>query len=110
MKSAIHPTCACGCQRPLPPEAAGRRRYASDACRQRGHRGRTAQRRRAADQSLTAALSGRDLVSLLEAAHQAALQRPGSVLLRVSGRLTTLSAAELGELLGLLRARDDSAA
>lgn len=95
--------CACGCGRPLPPEAGSRRRYArGNACRQRAHRGRAVARRQAAAQHLATALEDRDLRQLLDLAHEAALARPGSVLLRVSGRLTTLSAAELGRLLRLL--------
>ncbi len=98
--------CACGCGRPLPPEADLRRRYArGNACRQRAHRGRTVERQQAAAGSLAAAVARRDLADVLQAAITAANQRPGSVMLRVAGRLYALDAGELGELLAAWRAR-----
>lgn len=97
--------CACGCGRPLPPDADPRRRYArGNACRQRAHRGRAGARRHAAADNLAAALQERDLLTVLDAAHEAARQRPGSVVLRVSGRLTALGGDELAELVTALRA------
>ena len=90
--------CACGCGRDLPRDASAKRVWASDACRQRGHRGRQLERARARRASVEAAVERRDprdLAALLEVAQQEALRRPGSVLLRVSGRLIALSAEEL---------------
>lgn len=94
--------CACGCGELVEPS--GRRRFASDACRQRGHRKRQVRARREVREAV--AQRG-DLESLLERAAQQARERPGSVVLRVDRRLRLL---EAGELAALLSRRTSTAA
>lgn len=93
--------CACGCGRLVTPS--GRRRFASDACRQRGHQQRQGRARR---EVAVAAETRGDLVALLALAEQHATTRPGSVVLRVAGRLHALDAGELRELLDRARGPD----
>lgn len=98
--------CACGCARPIPADAHGKRLYASAACRQRGHRGRETQRARARRASVQAAVEHRgplDLAALLDVAELEARRRPGTVLLRLAGRLVVLTADELAQLAQLAR-------
>lgn len=85
--------CACGCGELAP--AIGRRRFASDACRQRAHRKRQVRARRDVREAIA---SRGDLLSLLERAAQRARERPGSVLLRLDGGLHALEAGELARL------------
>ena len=93
--------CACGCGRAIPLEASAKRIWATGACRQRGHRGREATRARTRRASVQAAVEHRgplDLAELLDVAQREARARPGSVMLRVAGRLVVLSADELAQL------------
>ena len=93
--------CACGCGRPVPPDAPAKRIWASDACRQRGHRNREKGRAVTRAASVAAAVAhrgGHNLHQLLDLAHREAQRRPGSVVLRAAGRLVVLTAEDLKQL------------
>lgn len=95
--------CACGCGRALPSNAPRRRVWASKACKQRGYR--RVEQRRADDRaaSVAAAVAHRgplNVGELLELARREARRKPGSVVLRVAGRLVTLSVEDLEQLAG----------
>lgn len=99
--------CACGCGHAIAASAPPKRIWASDACRQRGHRGREKVRAATRSASVAAAVAARgdpDLGALLDVAAREARRRPGSVMLRVAGRLVALSAEQLDQLVVALDA------
>lgn len=105
--STSKPTlCACGCGQVL--QGTGRQRYFNAAHRQRAHRRREVQRADAREASVSAALAARgadlhELVELLATAAEEARRRPGSVVLRVGGRLVALDGGALRALVASAR-------